>query len=78
MVGTKWWSVFKIKKKVTTALGVMLFWAGTHLSHGTYMDAVIVTDLLNRLQAVGVLTSHDNISEIVLQKRGRGAIVSDT
>lgn len=55
-----------------------VFWAGTHLSYGTYMDAVSINVLLDRLQAVAILTSHDNISEIVLQKRGRGVTVSDT
>lgn len=57
-----------VQKKVTTALGVMLlfFYAGTHLSFGTYMDAVSFSVLLDRLQAVGILTSRNNISEIVM------------
>lgn len=57
---------------------LFFFWAGTHLSCGTYMDAVNVNVLLDRLQAVWILTSHDNISEIVLQKKGRGVTLSDT
>lgn len=43
------------------------------------MEAVgAVNDHLDRLQAVGILTSHDNISENVLQKRRSGVTVSDT
>lgn len=68
-------------KQVSSASGGMLFffWARTHLSCRTYMEADrAMKELLDRLQPVGILTSRDNISETVLQKGLRGVTVTDT
>lgn len=58
---------------------LFFFGASTHLYCGTCVEAVRATnEFLDRLQAVAILTTHDNISETMLKKRQSALTVSDT